>query len=379
MERLQECLVMAKPAGPRCNLRCEYCYYIDKEKRFPPGPLRMSESLLERYIAGRFEASPGPGTHFEWHGGEPTLAGMDFFRAVIRLQRRYTPVGRSVTNGLQTNGFLIDGAWADFLARERFSVGLSLDGPAEFHDRFRKTVDGRPTHARVADAFRLLKERRVFCTVLCVLHAVNTAEPDGVYDYFRSLGVSYLQFLPLVGAGPLSAAPEAIAHFLCRIFDRWIAADVGRMVIQTFDEALRPLYGVPHALCVHRETCGDAAVLEYDGSFYACDHFVDPEHKIGTILERKLADLAADPAMATFGKAKRDHLPQYCRECPVLAFCNGGCPKHRLERTPDGEAGLNYLCAAYRAFFLHASPQLARLADHMKAGMPLRAFRVSGT
>jgi uncharacterized protein len=379
VERLQECLVMAKPAGPGCNLRCDYCYYIDKGHLFPAGPVRMPEPLLERYIAQRFEASPGPCTHFEWHGGEPTLAGLDFFHTITRMQRKYRPDGRAVSNGLQTNGLLIDGAWADFLAGEGFSAGLSLDGPEEFHDRFRKTADGRPTHSRVVDAFHLLKERRVFCTVLCVLHSVNAAEPDRVYDYFRSLGVSYLQFLPLVGAGGASAEPEAIAHFLCRIFDRWIAEDVGRMVVQAFDEALRPVYGVPHVLCIHRETCGDAAVLEHDGSFYACDHFVDPEHLIGNIRERKLRDLAADPAMRRFGRAKRDSLPRFCRECEVLAFCNGGCPKDRLGNAPDGEAGLNYLCPAYKAFFLHAGPRLVRLAAHMKTGKPLRAFRAAGT
>jgi uncharacterized protein len=377
-EPLRECLVMAKPAGPACNLRCDYCYYIDKESHYPAGRRVMPEPLLERYIAGRFEASPGPGTHFEWHGGEPTLAGRDFFRTVTRLQRTYKPVGRTVSNGLQTNGFLIDDAWAHFLADEGFSVGLSLDGPEEFHDRFRKTADGRPSHFRVVEALGLLKKRRVFCTVLCVLHSVNTADPDRVYDYFRGLGVSYLQFLPLVGSPP-AARPEAIGRFLCRIFDRWIAHDVGRMVVQAFDEALRPLYGVPHALCIHRETCGDAAVLEHDGNFYACDHFVDDEHKIGNIRERTLRELAADPAMARFGRAKLDSLPSFCRECDVLAFCNGGCPKDRFGTTPEGEAGLNVLCPAYKAFFRHAGPRLAALAAHMKTGKPLRAFRAERT
>jgi uncharacterized protein len=372
--QLQECLVMAKPAGPRCNLRCEYCYYADKASLFPSGPMLMAEPLLERYIAGRLEGSRGPVTHFEWHGGEPTLAGIDFFRSVVRLQRKYRPAGRTVSNGLQTNGLLIDGAWAGFLADEQFTVGLSLDGPAEFHDCFRKTADGKPTHAPVVSAFKLLKEHGVFCTVLCVLHSVNAAEPDRVYDYFRELGVTYCQFLPLVSAGPASADPAAIGRFLCRIFDRWIAADVGRMVVQAFDEALRPIYGVPHALCVHRETCGEAAVLEHDGGFYACDHFVDPEHCIGNIRERELRDLAADPAMLRFGRDKQDRLPRFCRECPVLAFCNGGCPKDRLETTPDGEPGLNRLCPAYRTFFLHVKPALTLLAAHMKAGKPLRAF-----
>jgi uncharacterized protein len=341
--------------------------------------MQMAGPLLERYIEGRFEASAGPVTHFEWHGGEPMLAGCDFFRSVVRLQRKYVPAGRTVSNGLQTNGVLIDAAWADFLADEGFTVGLSLDGPPEFHDCFRKNAAGEPTHSRVVDAFNLLRERRVFCTVLCVLHSVNSADPDRVYAYFRELGITYLQFLPLVGAGRAAAEPAAIGRFLCRIFDRWIAGDVGRMVVQAFDEALRPVYGVPHALCVHRETCGEAAVLEHDGSFYACDHFVDQEHCIGNIRDRELRDLAADPAMLRFGMDKRDRLPRCCRECSVLDFCNGGCPKDRLETAPDGEGGLNRLCPAYKTFFLHAKPGLALLAAHMKAGKSLRAFKVSGT
>jgi uncharacterized protein len=359
-------------------MHCAYCYYLGKERLFPAGTFRMPEDLLEEYIAQRIEASFGPNTHFEWHGGEPTLLGLDYFRTITRLQHKYKPKGRTVSNGLQTNGLLIDDEWAGFLAQEAFSVGLSLDGPVEFHDGFRKTADGRPTQSRVVHAFYLLKERRVFCNVLCVLHSVNTAAPDKLYDFFRGLGVSYIQFLPLVGAGEASAGPDEIGDFLCRIFDRWIRQDVGRIVIQIFDEALRPVYGAPHALCIHRETCGDAAVLEHDGSFYACDHFVDPEHCIGTIRERKLCDLAADPKMARFGKAKKDMLPKYCRECEALSFCNGGCPKDRTAHAPDGEGGLNSLCPAYKAFFLHSRPELTRLAGHMKAGKPLREFRAVG-
>jgi uncharacterized protein len=196
-----------------------------------------------------------------------------------------------------------------------------------------------------------------------------------LYDFFRDLGVSYIQFLPLVGADKPCARPEEIGNFLCRIFDRWIKKDLGRMVVQIFDEALRPLYGIPHALCIHRETCGDAAVLEHDGSFYACDHFVDSDHLIGNIKDRELSDLTEDPALARFGKAKRDMLPRFCKECEVLSSCNGGCPKDRVDSTPDGEAGLNYLCQAYKVFFIHSRPELTRLAAHMKVGRKLREFR----
>jgi uncharacterized protein len=369
-----ECLVMAKPAGPACNMRCGYCYYLCKGALFPRGPWRMPEDLLERYILQRLEASPGPTTHFEWHGGEPTLLGVDYFRFVMEVQKKHRPPGRSITNGIQTNGLLLDDDWVSFLARERFSVGLSIDGPADLHDAFRKAPDGGATHARVSANFRLLKRAGVFCNVLCVLHAQNAEEPDRVYDFFRELGVTYLQFLPLASAaGAALAAPaEVVGAFLCRVFDRWMRGDVGRIVIQAFDEALRPIYGVPHALCIHRETCGDVAVLEHDGGFYACDHFVDPAHLIGSLRERSLADLADDPRMLSFGKAKRDALPKACRECDVLSFCNGGCPKDRF--TSEGAPSVSQLCPAYQRFFRHSKPGLSRLAAHMKAGRSLRSF-----
>jgi uncharacterized protein len=374
---LPECLVMAKPAGARCNLRCGYCYYLDKESLFPDGPRLMPEELLERYIRQRLDASPEPNTHFEWHGGEPTLLGVEYFRTIVRLQQANIPPGRTVSNGLQTNGLLLDEEWARFLADHGFSVGLSLDGPAALHDGFRKTADGEATHERVVSAFRLLKRHGVFCNMLCVLHAGNAAQPDAVYDFFRGLGVAHLQFLPLVALkeGVPSAAtvgPETMGAFLCRIFDRWIREDVGRIVIQGFDEALRPIYGIPHALCVHRETCGDVAVLEHNGNFYACDHFVDSGHLIGNIRERSVTDLASDPRMLRFGQAKRDTLPRACRECDVLSSCNGGCPKDR------GTDGINFLCAGYKEFFHHSRPGLTDLASHIKARRPLRAFRYDG-
>ncbi len=369
-------LVMAKPAGPACNMRCGYCYYLRKAALFSPGPWRMSEDLLRSYIVQRLQASPGPTTHFEWHGGEPTLLGLDFFRTIVRIQKGACPPGRAITNGIQTNGLLLDESWARFLGQEGFSVGLSMDGPEDLHDAFRISVEGRATHLRVANSFRLLKQRGVMCNVLCVLHARNAAEPDRMYDFFRGMGVTWLQFLPL-GGESAAASAEAIGDFLCRVFDRWMREDVGRMVIQAFDEALRPIYGIAHALCVHRETCGDVAVLEHDGSLYACDHFVDAEHMLGNIRERALPDMMADPRLRRFGQAKRDSLPRACRECEVLPSCNGGCPKDRTKITPDGEPGLNSLCPAYKRFFLHSRPGLALLAAHMKEGRSLRSFRLS--
>ena len=375
----RECLVMAKPAGPRCNMRCAYCYYVGKESVLPKGPGRLPVDVLERYIGQRLDAAAGPVVHFEWHGGEPTLLGLDYFRSIVRMQRAHLPAGKRVSNGLQTNGTLVDGAWAGFLAAEEFSVGLSLDGPAEMHDAFRRMADGGATHARVERAYRLLRDRGVSPSVLCVLHARNAPEPDRVFDYFRGLGVAHLQFLPLAAgsafAGSAAAAPETAGEFLCRVFDRWIHEAAGRMVIQNIDEALRPLYGLPHALCVQRETCGEVAVLERDGGFYACDHFVDSDHLIGNVRERSLADMAADPRMVQFGRAKRNGLPRACRECGVLSMCNGGCPKDRAPAAPGEDGGLNRLCPAYRSFFSHCRPELARLAAHMHAGRRLSDFR----
>ena len=383
MSPAPDCLVMAKPAGPACNMRCGYCYYLRTAALFSPGPWRMSEELLRSYIVQRLQVSPGPATHFEWHGGEPTLLGLDYFRTIVRIQKENCPPGRTITNGIQTNGLLLDEAWARFLGQEGFSVGLSIDGPEDLHDAFRVTAGGGATHAHAAAAFRLLKERSVLSNVLCVLHARNAAEPDRVYDFFRGLGVSWLQFLPLVavapggGVSPATAPAHAIGEFLCRVFDRWLRDDVGRIVIQAYDEALRPIYGVPHALCVHRETCGDVVVLEHDGGLYACDHFVDEEHLLGNLEEQALSDMTADPRLRLFGEAKRAALPRFCRECDVLSSCNGGCPKARISSTPDGEPGLSYLCPAYKQFFHHSRPGLASLAAHMKTGRSLRSFKFS--
>jgi uncharacterized protein len=370
---------MAKPAGPRCNMRCAYCYYVGKEAALPKGPGRLPMDVLDRYVAQRFQASVADVVHFEWHGGEPTLLGLDYFRSIVRMQRAHLPPGRAVSNGLQTNGLLLDGAWAGFLAKEGFSVGLSLDGPAELHDAFRRDVNGGATHARVEQAYALLRERGVFVNCLCVLHARNTPQPDVVYDYFRGLGATHVQFLPFVpahdGVGFAAAEPRAIGEFLCRVFDRWIREDVGRIVIQNIDEALRPIYGLPHALCVHRETCGEVAVLERDGGFYACDHFVDADHLVGNLRERSLEDCANDPRMIAFGNAKRETLPRTCRECDLLSSCNGGCPKDRAPADTGETGGVNRLCPAYKRFFGHGMPELSRLAAHMRSGRPLREFR----
>jgi uncharacterized protein len=381
VNRNADFIVMAKPAGARCNLRCDYCYYAGKEVLLGKTPGRMNEKILERYIAQRIEASAGGDAHFEWHGGEPTILGLEYFQQIARLQRKHRPTGAGITNGIQTNGLLINEAWADFFAGEKWSVGLSLDGPADIHDKYRKTAEGGPTHGRVLRSFGTLMRRGVFVNVLCVLNEANAARPEETYEFFRGLGVRFLQFLPLVTpasghlAHPAAAAPEAIGEFLCRVFDLWIAGGVGRIVIQTFDEALRPIYGLPHALCIHSETCGRVAVLERDGSFYACDHFVDLDHLIGNLRDCDLASLVNDPQMLAFGALKTKTLPRSCRACAFLASCNGGCPKDRIIPNPEDGFPVNYLCPSYKRFFAHAKPALENLAAHMKAGRTLREYQ----
>lgn len=397
---------MAKPAGPRCDLQCDYCYYVGNETALRgPAPAtaaagklpgRMSEEMLERYVAQRFAAamddgaaSPAAGApaagaegrsvHFEWHGGEPTLLGLDYFKRIARIQRALAPPGLSVTNGLQTNGLGLNGVWAEFLAEEGWSVGLSLDGPADLHDEHRRTAEGKSTHDRVMRAYENLSRHGVFTNLLCVVTRESAERGDEVYGFFRSIGARYLQFLPLVTPSrggmphPAAATPEAIGAFLCRVFDLWIASDVGTVVVQNFDEALRPLYGLPHALCVHRERCGDVLALERDGSLYACDHFVDPSHRLGNILERSLGELVGGDALAAFGEAKRATLSAACRRCDLLVFCNGGCPKDRIVCADGGM--ISYLCPAYTRFFAHARGELERLAEHIKTGRPQREFR----
>jgi uncharacterized protein len=370
--------VMVKPGGAVCNLDCAYCYYLAKRALYPDDvTCRMSEELLEALIEQTLDAHPGGTVNFAWHGGEPTALGLDYFRTVVALQRKHARAGRRIANSLQTNGTLVDDAWARFLAAEGFFVGLSLDGPADVHDPYRQTRGRRPSHAHAVRAFRLLRAWDVPCDVLSVVHDRTVARPTAVYRFFKELGVPYLQFLPLVEPGPggdVSArtpSPEAFGEFLCVIFDEWVRGDVGRVVIQAFDEAIRAACGLPHALCVFRETCGDVPVVEWNGDVFSCDHFVDPGHRLGTILDTPLAEILEGPAQRAFGAAKRDALPRACRQCAVLDLCHGGCPKDRAFRTAHGEVGLNALCGGWTRFFSHARPQLDRFAALWRSGQPL--------
>ena len=377
----REFQVMVKPIGAVCNLDCRYCYYLQKKELYPDaGPLRMADDLLERYIVQHIEASPTEAILFSWHGGEPTVLGLDYFLRIVELQRKHRPPGRSILNGIQTNGTLLDEAWCRFLEEEQFFVGLSMDGPRELHDRYRVDKQQRATHKSVLQAFQLLQRHRIHCDVLCVVHHQNARQPAAVYRYFKDIGVKFLQFLPLVargaegGVSAETVSPEAYGNFLCTIFDEWVRQDVGKVNIQNFDEATRPFLGMEHALCVSGPVCGNIVVLEHNGDVYACDHFVDPAHRLGNIRDTPLAELLQSPALLEFGRDKRDRLPRYCRECAVLSLCNGGCPKDRLARTPDGEEGLNYLCRGLKEFYTHSRPTLQKLAWHRRSGEPIENF-----
>lgn len=350
-------LVIVKPVGGACNLRCDYCYY---PRSVPREPRVMSEGVLWALTTQLFEATQSDPVCFVWHGGEPTLAGLPWFRRVVELQRELCPPGRRWHNELQTNGLLIDDEWAQFFADERFGVGLSLDG-APHHHRHRRTADGRDSFPQTLRALQALQRHRVTTSLLTVVHDGNVQDPEGVYRFLVSTGQRYLQFLPV--------AESALAYgkFLKSVFDIWIAEDVGKIVVQNFDEAFRTVVGAPHAVCVHSVSCGNVAVVEFDGSFYACDHFVRPSHRWGSIMTATLSELFDDRRQVAFGHQKAQ-LAAACAVCPALEFCRGGCPKDRDDQE------INRFCRAYRDFFEHARPALEVLAEHWSSGRPLRSF-----
>jgi uncharacterized protein len=293
---------------------------------------------------------------------------LDYFRRIVALQRKHQPLDSSIVNGIQTNGTLLDEEWCRFFAREGFAVGLSLDGPPEMHDLYRVTKDQKPTHDQTMHGYKLLQKHRVYTDVLCVVNAHNVQFPLQVYRFFKQINAQYITFLPLVepdnkgGVSHNSVPAEAWGEFLCTVFDEWTDRDIGRVKVQIFEEAARTAFNQEHSLCIFRPTCGDIPVVEHNGDFYSCDHFVDVEHRLGNIKETPLVELLESPAQRAFGRAKLETLPRYCQECGVRAMCNGECPKNRFITTPDGETGLNYLCAGYKRFFAHCQPFVSEVA-----------------
>ena len=360
--------LMAKPVGSRCNMRCAYCYYLDKGKYSGSRKqTRMSFGLLEKLIRQTIDASPGPVVSFTWHGGEPTLAGMDFYKKALELERKYLPRGWEAWNNLQTNGLLLNESWCRFLKENRFDVGLSIDGPAPVHDENRRLLNGAGTFARVREAIRRLRDAGLEPDLLCTVNAVSQDAPLEVYRALRETGCGWVQFIPVVlrdgedGVLPGSVSPEGYGRFLTAVFDEWVTHDLGVLDVQLFAEMARVLAGGEASLCWMSPVCGHVLIAEEDGAVYSCDHFVDPEHRLGSLHEGSLARMARSDFQRAFGQAKRDALTGECLSCPWLRFCNGGCPKDRFGLSAEGQPGQYWLCRGLKAFFAHAQPILERV------------------
>jgi uncharacterized protein len=374
--------VMVKPIGPICNLACSYCFYLDKKRLYPQEKnFRMSEELLEDFIRQYIKCQPGPVVSFAWQGGEPTLRGMDFFEKAVELQNKYVPEGWQVQNAFQTNGILLNDEWCEFFKENDFLVGISIDGPAELHDVYRSDKEGHPTHKRVLNGLHLLQEHRVEYNVLCAVNNLNAMYPLEVYRFFKDEGVRYIQFIPIVEhigsakVSPRTVRAEDYGRFLIAVFNEWVRNDIGRVFVQVFEECVGLWMGVGPVLCTLGAICGRAMIMEHSGDLYSCDHFVSPEYKLGNIQEEALVDMVGSPKQKKFGQDKRDALPRYCRECDVRFICNGGCPKDRFLQMPDGEGGLNYLCAGYKQFFNYTAVfmrEIARMVRQKRSPLFMR-------
>lgn len=373
----REFQIFVKPVGGRCNLRCSYCYYTGhSHQEGTAGGQRMSDEVLETYIKQHIQAAGGGEVFFSWHGGEPVLAGIDFYRRAVALEKRYTPPGCRIVNGIQTNATLIDDAWGRFLKEEGFYVGVSLDGPEWFHDSSRLRTDGRGTFTSVMRGLEILRQHDVPHEVLCVVSNCNVHASLELYRFFRDLGIEFITFLPLVERKSRnssevtgrSVSAADFGRFLAEVFEGWIANDIGKIKVQVIEEALRTAFGQDHTLCIFNPVCGAVPAVEMNGDFYSCDHFVDGDHLIGNIMNQSLESLLDDPRQKAFGEARKSAMPRYCLECEVLDMCNGECPRNRFINTPDGEPGLNYLCDGYRYFFNHCRPFINEVARLWKEG-----------
>jgi uncharacterized protein len=393
--------VMAKPAGSACNLGCTYCFYLSKQA-LPDGPGsgRMDDAVLEHFVRDYIQSVTGDEVVFSWQGGEPTLRGLEFFRKVVALQRKHAKAGQRIENDLQTNGTLLDDDWARFLKEHRFLVGLSIDGPREIHDHYRITRQGAPTFDAVVAAAKTLRRFGVKFNTLTCVNRFNASRPLDVYRFLRrELGSTYLQFIPIVEiknfettaphtwdaqrlpilgspqarpdhadavVTPWSVDAEEYGHFLSKVWDEWLARDVGKALVNFCETLVVQHMGLPSQICVHSEICGKGVAIEHDGSVYSCDHYVYPAYRLGNIRQRSLGDMVFSAPQVKFGYAKSETLPAYCRQCEFLSDCWGECPKNRLLRTPDGEPGLNYLCPGLKRFFAHAVPAAASMAARLR-------------
>ncbi len=373
--------VMAKPTGACCNLRCDYCFFLEKESLYPDSDFRMTHEVMEAYIAQAAQAQRVPQVTLAWQGGEPTLMGLDFFRRARAAEDAHVPAGMAIERTLQTNGVLLDDEWCAFLAENDYLVGLSIDGPRELHDVYRHDRGGRPVFDKVVAAARRLQKHGVEFNVLCTINAANAGHPLEVYRFFRDdLDARFIQLVPIVEVetpptadrpGTVTARsvqPGDFGRFLNAVFDEWLRRDVGEMFVQTFDGVLAAYVRGTSSLCIFQPTCGEGVALEHNGDVYSCDHFVDPRYLLGNILETPVDELVRSEQQLAFGQAKQATLPAHCRACEYVFACSGECPKNRLLLTPDGEPGLNWLCAGLKMFFSHTERPMRLMADILARG-----------
>ena len=375
--------VMLKPAGAHCNLACKYCYYLEKNKLYPTAQRHlMSDEMLEQFTREYIEAQTMNQVLFTWHGGEPLLRSIDFYRKALSLQQKYAG-GRRIDNVIQTNGTLLTDEWCEFFAQNHWLVGISIDGPQPDHDHYRLTAAGKPSWKKVMQGIKLLKKHGVEWNAMAVVNAYNANHPLEFYRFFKENGCQFLQFTPIVerltrhedgrtlasladkdeiSLSEASVAPEQWGYFLCAIFDEWVRKDVGKIFIEIFDCTLANWMGVSPGICAYSKECGHAGVMEHNGDVYSCDHFVFPEYKLGNIRDHSLIDMLYGEQQQEFSRLKHSSLPHQCKECDMEFACHGECPKNRFMKDKYGDSGLNYLCPGYYHYYQHVAPYM----DYMK-------------
>lgn len=386
--------VMTKPVSSMCNLSCRYCYYLEKANLYrnedKAGRFTMSEDLLERFIRDYIESQTMPQVLFSWHGGEALMRPLSFYKRVVELQKRYAR-GVQIDNSIQTNGTLLTDEWCEFFRENGWLVGVSIDGPQEFHDEYRRNKMGQPSFRKVMQGINLLNKHGVEWNALAVVNDFNADYPLDFYNFFKEIDCRYIQFTPIVerlyphkdgrhlaspmdnGKVPLadfSVSPEQWGEFLVTLFDEWVKEDVGKYFIQLFDATLANWVGQQPGVCTMAQTCGHAGVMEYNGDVYSCDHFVFPEYKLGNIRTHTLVEMMYGERQQQFGMDKYAKLPAQCKNCEFLFACNGECPKNRFAFTADGEPGLNYLCSGYKRYFRHVAPYMDFMKQELEAGRP---------
>lgn len=375
--------VMLKPAGAHCNLACKYCYYLEKNKLYPTAQRHlMSDEMLEQFTREYIEAQTMNQVLFTWHGGEPLLRSIDFYRKAISLQQKYAG-GRRIDNVIQTNGTLLTDEWCEFFAQNHWLVGISIDGPQPDHDHYRLTAAGKPSWKKVMQGIKLLKKHGVEWNAMAVVNAYNANHPLEFYRFFKENGCQFLQFTPIVerltrhedgctlasladkdeiSLSEASVAPEQWGYFLCAIFDEWVRKDVGKIFVEIFDCTLANWMGISPGICAYSKECGHAGVMEHNGDVYSCDHFVFPEYKLGNIRDHSLIDMLYGEQQQEFSRLKHSSLPRQCKECDMEFACHGECPKNRFMKDKYGDSGLNYLCPGYYHYYQHVAPYM----DYMK-------------